>query len=351
MKNQTKLILAVTLLGPLLSIIPVGFKVYSILNSPYAGVEKRFEIKKGEGFSSINYRLHKNGYIKSSRVFHYYSKYYDRLTAYKSGTYPIKKGMSLIEISQMFVDGKGIIISVTIPEGKNIYEVAEILAGKGVSNKKSLIKLMKNKSFTDDHGIPAEIVEGYLYPNTYMFSPDLDAKEVLTMMIKEFWKKTSALDYAHSELTPHQVIILASIVEKETGAGFERPIIAGVFHNRLKKRMRLQSDPTTIYGIYENFDGNLRKRDLLKKTPYNTYKISGLPKGPIANPGIDAIEAVLKPEKHNFLYFVSYNDGTHKFSKTYKEHLKAVDKYQIKRRHRKGKSWRQLDMKHRKRKK
>ena len=150
------------------------------------------------------------------------------------------------------------------------------------------------------------------------------------------------LDFSRAALDLHSIVILASIVEKETGAKQERPTIAGVFHNRLKKRMRLQSDPTTIYGMYENYRGNLRKEHLLKKTPYNTYKISGLPKGPISNPGIKSIEAALSPTNHSYLYFVSKNDGTHIFTKTYKDHLKAVKKWQLTRRNRVGKSWRDL---------
>ena len=142
--------------------------------------------------------------------------------------------------------------------------------------------------------------------------------------------------------SPDEALILASIVEKETGAKWERPAIAGVYLNRIHKKMRLQADPTTIYGIFENYNGNLRKSDLLTETPYNTYKINGLPLGPIANPGLAAITATLNPEKHNNLYFVSKNDGTHIFTPTYKAHLEAVKEWQQKRENRTGKSWRDL---------
>ena len=134
----------------------------------------------------------------------------------------------------------------------------------------------------------------------------------------------------------------ASIVEKETGAKFERPLIAGVFTNRLKKKMRLQSDPTTVYGMWDRYKGNIKKSDLLEYTPYNTYKIPALPLGPIANPSLEAIEAVLQPAHTNYLYFVSKNDGTHVFSETYKSHREAVDAYQKNAQARRGKSWRQL---------
>ena len=161
-------------------------------------------------------------------------------------------------------------------------------------------------------------------------------------VIKQFKQVTGALDLSHPFLSPHDVIILASIVEKETGAKWERPTIAGVYLNRLRKPMRLQADPTTIYGIWETYNGNLRRKHLLQKTAYNTYKMSGLPLGPIANPSLAAIKAVLNPKKHNFLYFVSKNDGTHVFTPTYKKHQQAVNYWQKNIRRRKGKSWRDL---------
>ena len=143
-------------------------------------------------------------------------------------------------------------------------------------------------------------------------------------------------------MNKHQVIILASVVEKETGAKLERPAIAGVFTNRLKKRMRLESDPTTIYGIWQRYAGNIKKSDLLEMTPYNTYKIPALPFGPISNPSLEAIQAVLHPDTHEYLFFVSKNDGTHIFTKNYQEHLQAVDDFQRNTKARKGKSWRDL---------
>ena len=250
----------------------------------------------------------------------------------------------MINIITLLTAGPASDISITIPEGKNLYEIGKILEDRGVlSDKNDFIDDAKNKSLTDSLGIPAETTEGYLYPDTYRFSKNTSPSTIIRKMVKNFFKKVKKINFKQSKLSPHEVIILASIVEKETGASFERPLIAGVFHNRLAKKMRLQSDPTTIYGIFEKFDGNLRKKDLLQKTPFNTYKISALPKGPISNPGTASIQAVLMPKKHSFLYFVSQNDGTHVFTKTYKQHLAAVRKWQLNRKNRKGKSWRNLD--------
>jgi UPF0755 protein len=164
-------------------------------------------------------------------------------------------------------------------------------------------------------------------------------------MVKRFslaWSANEELRAKELGMTRDEIITLASIVEKETGAPEERPIIAGVFHNRLSKKMRLQSDPTTIYGIWSRYKGNLHKSDLLDPNPYNTYYVPALPAGPISNPGIESIRATLNPSIHHYLYFVSKNDGTHTFTSTYEDHSKAVTQFQLDRRAREGKSWRDL---------
>ena len=223
-----------------------------------------------------------------------------------------------------------------------MYEIADIMEKNNVTSKVDFINEARNKDIINKLNIEAPSLEGYLFPETYFFAPNTPANQVVTTMLKQFHNATKDIDLTTTSLSPHEVIILASIVEKETGAKWERPTIAGVYLNRLKKRMRLQADPTTIYGIWENYNGNLRRKHLLEKTPYNTYKISGLPLGPIANPSLAAIKAVLKPLEHSYIYFVSKNDGTHVFTPTYKEHLEAVEYWQKNSSRRKGKSWRDL---------
>lgn len=310
----------------------------------YNGEDKSFEVKNGEGFSSINYRLQKEEFINNARIFHYYAKFTDQMHRFKAGSYIIPKGSTMETIVELLVSGNGQTISVTIPEGKNMYEVADILVQAGVvKSKERFLKIARTKKYiklATREAAPS--VEGYLFPETYKFSPKAPEEVVIKAMIHVFKEKTKALDFSVSSLSPQQIITLASIVEKETGAKWERPTIAGVYLNRLRKRMRLQADPTTIYGIWEKYNGNLRKKHLLEKTAYNTYKMAGLPLGPIANPGLAAIKAVLQPKKHNNLYFVSKNDGTHVFTPTYKEHLKAVRYWQQNASNRKGKSWRDL---------
>ena len=329
--------------SPLMAIIMVGIYLFYCINIwTYSGKDIVFSVKSGEHFSSINYRLKKSNLIYSATIFHRYAQIKNLMTKFKTGSYKIKNDSNMNNIFNILINGKPITIKVTIPEGKNLFEIAKILDSKKITSAKDFIKTSKDRVFIKSLKLPGFRTEGYLYPETYNFSPDSSSKDIIKIMVNEFNKKTKNLNFSNQTLSKHQIIILASVVEKETGAKHERPLIAGVFLNRLKKRMRLQSDPTTIYGIYETYNGNLRKKDLLKKTPYNTYKISSLPIGPISNPGIESIKAVLRPAKHNSLYFVSQNDGTHIFTETYKDHLKAVKFYQQNRKNRQGKSWRDL---------
>ena len=328
-----------------LVLLAAGGKIYySIKFWKYSGPDIIFDIRPGETFASINARLKRQNLISDSKIFHRYSQINGLMRRFRAGRYKIHSQSNMLEILNIFIKGNAITISVTIPEGKNIYEIAEILDRSTVISKKYFLRMAKSPSFVRSLDIEGNTVEGYLYPETYRFSPQSSAENVIEAMVDIFRQKTKIVDFSRApvNLSFHEVIILASIVEKETGARHERATIAGVFVNRLKNKMRLQSDPTTIYGIFENFDGNLKRKHLREKTPYNTYKINGLPLGPISNPGIESIRAVLSPKKHDYLYFVSQNDGVHIFSKSYKEHLKAVNKYQKNRKMRKGKSWRNL---------
>lgn len=316
--------------------------IFGQLNSKYEGKNTLFTISPGQGFSKINYRLHKNGFIENPSFFHRYVQLKGKLTSFKAGTYEILNGMTVDEVLQELTEGQPLLSKVTIPEGKNLYEIAKLLEKNNICKEADFIAAAKNTTLIKTLNIKAPSIEGYLYPETYKFVPKTNPNKVIDTMVKTFINKTKNLDFSKSSLSKHEVIILASIVEKETGAGWERPIIAGVYLNRLKRPMRLQADPTTIYGIWETYNGNLRKRHLLEKTAYNTYKINGLPLGPIANPSTAAINAVLDPKSHKFLYFVSRNDGTHVFTPTYKDHLKAVREFQLNAKNRKGKSWRDL---------
>lgn len=340
--SKLKVLITLIILGLIGVGGAVGYFGY-LFYEPYSGNATTFTVERGDNFPAINGRLVRAGIIKSPRIFHRYTQYKQKMTSFKFGTYEIPAGASMEKVLEILTEGVPILAKLTIPEGKNLYEVAKILEAKDIAPAKEFIKLCKDKNLVKRLvGVEAPSLEGYLFPDTYMLPPEVTAKQVIEIMISEFKRKTKELDFSKSHLNNHEVIILASIVEKETGAAWERPTIAGVYLNRLKKRMRLQADPTTIYGIWETYNGNLRKKHLLEKTPYNTYKISGLPLGPIANPSLAAIEAVLEPKEHDFIFFVSKNDGTHVFTSNYKDHNKAVDFWQRNRKNRQGKSWRDL---------
>lgn len=340
--NKLKLGFAAIIITGFLAIIGTALYVGQLIYGAHHNQTTQFIVRPGEGFSTINYRLSKAEIIASTRIFHYYAKFKSKMSSLKAGTYQIPQGVSMQELLEILTEGTPILEKVTIPEGKNMYQIARILEKAKMIVYEEFITLCKGPEMIEFLGIDAPSLEGYLFPETYLFANKTPAREIVMTMLRQFKKQLKGLDLSSTHLSPHEVIILASIVEKETGAKWERPTIAGVYLNRLKKGMRLQADPTTIYGIWERYDGNLKKKHLLEKTPYNTYKINGLPLGPIANPSLAAIKAVLKPKQHNYIYFVSKNDGTHIFTPTYKEHLKAVDYWQKNRKNRQGKSWRNL---------
>lgn len=307
-----------------------------------------FDLTRGMTPQGISETLEKNGIIGNATLFLWAGKVYRTWGGIKSAEYELSPSLSPRQLFKVLQSGIGIQKSLLIREGDNIFQVAEAFASAGMAEKAAIVEKLRSPELIDSLGLAAEAgssLEGYLLPNTYFFDKRETPEHLIRRMVDAF-KKTWSPEYeARSKalgLTRREVVILASVVEKETGAGFERPMIASVFHNRLKKKMRLQSDPTTIYGIWENYSGNLHRSDLLQKTPYNTYAIPALPAGPISNPNPESIRAVLYPAETEFLYFVSKNDGTHIFSKTYAEHAAHVRATQLDPRAREGKSWRDL---------
>lgn len=244
------------------------------------------------------------------------------------------------EILERVRSGKVRTYEVVLPEGSRATEIAARFEEAGLARKDEFLAAVFDPAFARSLGIEAESLEGYLYPETYRVARNLSARALARMLVDQFfavWRTVEPAARA-SGLTQHQIVTLASIVEKETAAPDERPLIAAVFLNRLDRRMRLETDPTVIYGIAD-FDGNLRKKHLLDDTnPYNTYRIPGLPPGPIASPGADALRAVVEPAETEYLFFVSRNDGTHVFSRTYREHVDAVNHYQKNARNRRRRS-------------
>jgi UPF0755 protein len=255
----------------------------------------------------------------------------------KAGEYLLSASMAPLQILKIMVKGAVKLYKLTIPEGYTIDQIAAVMDAANFCTKTDFIQAATDTARVRQKGLEGRTFEGYLFPDTYFFPRDVTIERIISTMVKRFRSVFVPEWVARAKdlgLTVHQIVTLASIIEKETGAPFERPIISSVFHNRLKKKMRLESDPTVIYGI-NNFDGNITRKHLTTRTPYNTYKVRGLPIGPIANPGSAALVAALYPDDTKYIYFVSRKDRTHQFSTNLKQHNRAVRKYQLRRRRKK----------------
>lgn len=295
-----------------------------------------FEIESGDSFGRVAYALEERGLIRDARVTRWFARVEDLGSRIKIGEYELSPAQSTPEILETLVEGRVKLHSVVIPEGQRASEIADRLAEAGLADREAFLEVVFDPEMPARLGVEGESLEGYLYPDTYRFARGLPPERIARAMVDEFlavWRSLGR-ESAATSLSMLEHVTLASIVEKETGAAEERPLIAAVFLNRLKRGMRLETDPTVIYGI-EDFDGNLRRVHLEDASnPYNTYRIRGLPPGPIASPGRAALEAVLAPADTAYLYFVSRNDGTHVFSRTYAEHEAHVDRFQRRRRSR-----------------
>ena len=289
-----------------------------------------FEIKPGMTLSKVSKELSRQGLIRSSSAFQGIALLQEKQKLIMIGEYNVSPSMLPMEILQRITTGKTILHPITIPEGYRIIEIGDILAKNGLADKEKFIKQTKNIDLLK--GIAKDSLEGYLFPETYHFGKFTDEKLIVKTMVDTFQKRALNKKFINRAkemgFSYHEIITLASLIEKETGKDSERKQISAVFHNRLKKNMLLQTDPTVIYAI-ENFDGNIKKRHLKIDSPYNTYRYKGLPPGPISSPGLKSIIAALYPANTSNLYFVSRRDGSHQFSSTLNEHNQAVEKYQL----------------------
>lgn len=344
-------LLAVALLVVLgIALAQVGLFLHFVFTAPAPLVTEQtiIEVSRGHNPNSLARQLYSAGLIRNTTQFVWLGKLGRYWKQIKAGEYRLSPGMTPIEIFATLTSGISISYPVTIREGDNIFEISKNLASKNLKGGDRFLELCRDQQFIESLGLGTPLpptLEGYLFPDTYHLNRAMSSEDIIRQMARRFLSAWSARyeDRARAlGMTRHQVITLASMVEKETGAPHERPTISSVFHNRLRKKMRLQSDPTTIYGMWERYTGNIRKQDLQAKNPYNTYAIPALPIGPIGNPGMESIEAALFPEQSEYLYFVSRNDGTHIFSRTFKEHNDAVIRFQKDPRARQGKSWRDL---------
>lgn len=327
LKNRL-VIISLTLI---LLLIPSVCLVYFNYFIPSNTNKVIIEIPQGMGLREIAAKLEEFGVVKSDKIFILAVIMKGKRSRLQAGEYEFSLGESMSNVIKKIVCGDVVVRKITIPEGLNIYEIADLLETKGVISGKEFIEKATSADLaTELVGKPLTSVEGYLFPETYYYKKGVTAEELIKMMTSRFKRVWNSLKIQRDgiDLSDQEILTLASIIEKETGDPSERNMISEVFHNRLKLGMRLESDPTVIYALGNSFDGDLTREKLKMTSDYNTYQISGLPPGPIANPGKASLEAALNPTNFNYLYFVSKGEGTHEFSTNYRDHLKAVHKYQ-----------------------
>ncbi|MCG8592094.1 MAG: endolytic transglycosylase MltG [Proteobacteria bacterium] len=293
-----------------------------------------FVVTPGASLGRVARELESAGLVRRAWALEWLARLRGVAGRLQTGEYELSAAWPADEVLERITSGRVKSYEVVIPEGLRASEITARLVEVGLVDGAAFERAVNDADWVAQLGLEGSSLEGYLYPETYRLPRGLSAQAVAETMVDEFrgaWAEVAPLAREQGR-TMLEVVTLASIVEKETGVPEERPLIAAVFLNRLRRGMRLETDPSVIYGI-ANFDGNLKKKHLRDSSnPYNTYRHGGLPPGPIASPGRDALRAVVEPAKTDYLYFVSRGDGTHKFSKTYREHVNAVNRYQKRRR-------------------
>lgn len=309
--------------------------MYYFVSTPLSLQDKVVEvdIRSGSSLRGISAQLVEQGVLSESWSFTLLVRLLGKAGEVKAGNYLIEKGSTPYDLFVTITSGKTTQAGVTFIEGWTFQQMREAMMNNDAI--KHITIAYTDEQILENIGATERHPEGLFFPDTYYFSKGMTDQEILTRAYRamqsrlaDAWQQREAgLPYK----TPYEALIMASIVEKETGRADERKTIAGVFLNRLRIGMRLQTDPTVIYGMGENFNGNIRRKDLQADTVYNTYTRSGLPPTPIAMPGLASIEAALHPAKTKALYFVGKGDGSHVFSSTLAEHNRAVVKYQLRR--------------------
>ncbi len=311
-----------------------GWFFWSALQSQYKGYPepaRRVDVRKGQRTAAILKRLRTAGVLRDEYVPLIYMKIVRNGDSVKAGTYEFTKPMSPIQVIDKLVRGDVEQRTVTIPEGLDRFAVARLFVAEGLGKASEWKKLTSDPELIRDIAPQAESLEGYLFPDTYKFNPGTPARVIVAALVQNFRKNFGGeMGYITTGLDLHQTVTLASIVETEARLPQERPIVASVYLNRLRKHMLLGADPTVIYAmkLAGRWNGNIRKDDLQIDSKYNTYRFPNLPPGPIANPGVASLRAAAAPASTEFLYFVAKHDGSHAFSTNLEEHNRNVELYQ-----------------------
>ena len=317
-----RLILKLLLLVLLLA---AAWLAYALWLPLAPGEEKFVMLRPGLSARQIAAELHRAGAIRSARAFR--ALHYARRQSLKAGEYRFADPASAFQVYDRVARGDIYVHTVAIPEGYNSYDIAAAIEAAGLGSRQQFLQLTRSElALISDLDPKATSLEGYLFPDTYQFTRTQSVRDMLAAMVRRFRQEAQSVGLTSNI---HDVVTMASIVEKETGVPEERPLVAGVFYNRIAKRIILAADPTVIYAalLGGRYDGVINQSDLQMNSPYNTYRYAGLPPGPICNPGRASLEAAMRPAKTEFLYFVSDNQGRHRFSRTMEEHARNVAAY------------------------
>ncbi len=336
MKKLINFFLLILILGIMATV--VGQEAYVFLGTPAQKTsEKRFfDVEHGANLKTIATRLEEQGLVRNATYFVLLTRFSSMQNRLQAGRFSLDTAWKPEQVLKELVSGQPVLDKVTLREGLTWWQAGKALENAGFVRFEDFKKLIHDPEFLRFHGIPFANAEGFLMPDTYLLKkpekPDYDSTKVtVSRLIDTFWRRTAHLwgDSKPDAKQLRYILTLASIVEKETAVADERPRVAGVYKNRLDKNIALYADPTIIYGLGERFDGNLRRSHLEDAAnPYNTYRHAGLPPGPICSPGKASLEAAVRPEKHDYLYFVAITDGgRHAFSRTLTEHNNAVKDY------------------------
>ncbi|RJP21058.1 MAG: endolytic transglycosylase MltG [Deltaproteobacteria bacterium] len=303
---------------------------FLLLDTPPAGnwAERAVVVARGSHLADVVSALRKGGVLPHPLAFRALAFLTRTDRRLQHGEYSFPTPPSAYEVWDRIHRGNAKTYKVTVPPGANLYDVAALVAEKTLAGSEAFLSAATSPAVIARLAIPGDSAEGYLYPETYIFRKPVAPEEIVEEMVGKFREKFArelARKAKDTELSLHEVVTIASIIEKETGVEEERPLVSAVIRRRLALGMPLQMDPTVIYGV-KRFDGTVTRKDLRTPGPYNTYLRRGLPPGPIANPGLNSLAAALEPAETEYLYFVSRNDGSHTFSKTLPEHNRAVER-------------------------
>jgi UPF0755 protein len=318
-----------------LFLIAGSYFFWRAITSPYKGYSQApqvVEVRHGQRTSTILRRLQTAGVIRDEYIPLIYMKVVRHGESLKAGIYEFDKPLSPADVMEKLIKGEVVARSVTIREGLDRFAVGRLFAAERLGTAEEWDKLTGDPELIRDLAPEATSLEGYLFPDTYKFNPGTPARVIVAAMTQNFRRHFgNELAYITTGLDLHQTVTLASIVETEARQPQERPLVASVYLNRVRRNMLLGADPTVIYAmkLSGRWNGNIRKADLQIESPYNTYRQHGLPPGPIANPGLASLKAAVAPATTDFLYFVAKHDGTHAFSTNLEEHNRNVQLYQV----------------------